>query len=255
MRDYAKRTGVPWLAFYPRPKPILNMWPAEFLGQTHVVASPHAYTHAEGIAEGDLALSLQVVSHAPQGPRVFLVREMLSQFECDHIIEMGTKVIRESMVGQGGGFKSKTRTSRNGWLRRSASPTLERIYKRFGDVLGIDHELLSSNKNAEELQVVRYQQTQEYAPHHDFGDDGTPEQRFLTLLLYIQLPDKGGATSFPKAADGRGLQVVPARGDAVLFYSMLPDGNADDLALHAGMPIHEGEKWVCNLWVWDPVRK
>ena len=96
---------------------------------------------------------------------------MLSQFECDHIIEMGTKVIRESMVGQGGGFKSKTRTSRNGWLRRSASPTLERIYKRFGDVLGIDHELLSSNKNAEELQVVRYQQSQEYAPHHDFGDD------------------------------------------------------------------------------------
>ena len=78
---------------------------------------------------------------------------------------------------------------------------------------------------------------------------------YLTLLLYIQLPDKGGATSFPKAADGRGLQVVPARGDAVLFYSMLPDGNADDLALHAGMPIHEGEKWVCNLWVWDPVRK
>ena len=113
------------------------------------------------------------------------------------------------MVGQGGGFKSKTRTSRNGWLRRSASPTLERIYKRFGDVLGIDHELLSSNRNAEELQVVRYQQSQEYAPHHDFGDDGTPEQRFLTLLLYIQLPDKGGATSFPKAADGRGLQVVP----------------------------------------------
>ena len=255
MKDYAQRTGVPWLAFYPRPKPILNMWPAEFLGQTHVVASPHAYTHEEGIAEGDLALSLQVVSHAPQGPRVFLVREMLSQFECDHIIEMGTKVIRESMVGQGGGFKSKTRTSRNGWLRRSASPTLERIYKRFGDVLGIDHELLSSNRNAEELQVVRYQQSQEYAPHHDFGDDGTPEQRFLTLLLYIQLPDKGGATSFPKAADGRGLQVVPARGDAVLFYSMLPDGNADDLALHAGMPIHEGEKWVCNLWVWDPVRK
>lgn len=255
MKDYSKRTGAAWLAFYPRPKPILNLWPAEFLGQTHVVASPHAYTHAEGVAEGDLALSLQVISHAPAGPRVFLVREMLSDFECDHIMELGTKVIRESMVGQGGGFKSKTRTSRNGWLRRNASPTLERIYKRFGDVLGIDHVLLSSDKNAEELQVVHYNKTQEYAPHHDFGDDGTPEQRFLTLLLYIKLPDAGGATSFPKAANGRGLQVVPARGDAVLFYSMLPDGNADDLALHAGMPIIGGEKWVCNLWVWDPTRK
>ena len=130
-------------------------------------------------------------------------------------------------------------------MRRSASPTLERIYKRFGDVLGIDHELLSSNRNAEELQVVRYQQSQEYAPHHDFGRRRHAGAAVLDLLLYIQLPDKGGATSFPKAADGRGLQVVPS-GDAVLFYSRLPDGNADDLALHAGMPIHEGEKWVCN---------
>jgi len=134
MRRYEEETGYPWLAFYGRDKPVLNMWPAEFLGQTHVVASPHAYTHADGVSEGDLALSLQVLSHAPAGPRVFLVKELLSEFECDHVVELGKKVIRDSMVGQGGGFKSKTRTSRNGWLRRSASPTLERIYKRFGDV-------------------------------------------------------------------------------------------------------------------------
>ena len=255
MERYEAENGVPWLAFYPRPKPILNMWPAEFLGQTHVVASPYAY-HVSDTEKhsGDLALSLQVLSHAPAGPRVFLVREMLSEFECDHIIELGKKVVRQSMVGQGGGFTSKTRTSENGWLKRSASPILENIYKRFGDVLGIDHDLLRSGKNAEELQVVRYERTQEYSPHHDFGDDGTPHQRFLTLLLYIQLPDEGGATSFPKANDGMGVQVVPARGDAVLFYSMLPDGNADDLALHAGMPVRKGQKWVCNLWVWDPKR-
>ncbi|KAH8072022.1 procollagen-proline 4-dioxygenase [Aureococcus anophagefferens] len=216
MERYDAENGIPWLAYYPRAKPVL--------------------------------------SHAPAGPRVFLVREMLSEFECDHIIELGTKVVRKSMVGQGGGFTSKTRTSENGWLRRSASPILENIYKRFGDVLGIDHDLLRSGKNAEELQVVRYDRSQEYAPHHDFGDDGTPQQRFLTLLLYIQLPEEGGATSFPKANDGMGVQVVPARGDAVLFYSMLPDGNADDLALHAGMPVRKGQKWVCNLWVWDPHR-
>ena len=255
MERYDAENGIPWLAYYPRAKPVLNMWPAEFLGQTHVVASPHAYHVSDDEKHsGDLALSLQVLSHAPAGPRVFLVREMLSEFECDHIIELGTKVVRKSMVGQGGGFTSKTRTSENGWLRRSASPILENIYKRFGDVLGIDHDLLRSGKNAEELQVVRYDRSQEYAPHHDFGDDGTPQQRFLTLLLYIQLPEEGGATSFPKANDGMGVQVVPARGDAVLFYSMLPDGNADDLALHAGMPVRKGQKWVCNLWVWDPHR-
>jgi len=87
--------------------------------------------------------------------------------------------------------------------------------------------------------------------------------RRLCLAIMCPLPLYSGRPadwlwlphrSFPKAADGRGIQVVPARGDAVLFYSMLPDGNADDLALHAGMPITHGEKWVCNLWVWDPRR-
>ena len=43
MERYDAENGIPWLAYYPRAKPVLNMWPAEFLGQTHVVASPHAY--------------------------------------------------------------------------------------------------------------------------------------------------------------------------------------------------------------------
>jgi len=254
MREYADRTGYPWLAFYPRDKPVLNMWPADAVGQTHVVSTPHAHLDASGPVAAEMAFRLTALSHAPAGPRVFLIPELLSAFECRTIVELGTAVVRQSMVGQGGGFQSKTRTSRNGWLKRSSSPLLDHVYKRFGHVLGIDHTLLGPNKNAEELQVVRYDQSQEYAPHHDFSDDGTPEQRFLTLLLYIQLPDAGGATSFPKAFDGRGLQLVPNAGDAILFYNMLPDGNGDDLALHAGMPVKAGQKWVCNLWVWDPHR-
>jgi len=136
------------------------------------------------------------------------------------------------------------------------------VYARFADVLGLDPAILDSRRNAEELQIVRYDRGQEYAPHHDFGDDGSgPAQRFLTLLVYLALPMRGGATSFPKALGGRGLEVKPAVGDAVLFYNALPDGNADDRALHAGMPVlgrPEGgggdHKWVTNLWVWDPHR-
>ena len=59
-----------------------------------------------------------------------------------------------------------------------------------------------------------------YTPHHDFGYTGKPEQRFLTLLLYIEVPAEGGATSFPKAHGGRGMKVKPPRGAGVLFYSM-----------------------------------
>lgn len=51
---------------------------------------------------------------------------------------------------------------------------------------------------------------------------------------------------------GRGIKVKPPRGSGVLFYSMMRDGNADDASLHSGMPVIEGNKWICNLWVWDP---
>uniref|UniRef100_A0A7S3NK16 Fe2OG dioxygenase domain-containing protein n=1 Tax=Aureoumbra lagunensis TaxID=44058 RepID=A0A7S3NK16_9STRA len=257
---YKNETGLPWLSFYPRDPPWLNMWPADYIGQQHVIGTAHGYY--DYVFDNSsmipifqpLALRLSVLSHPPNGPRVFLIENLISDFECDHMISLGQKVVRQSMVGQGGGFKSKTRTSANGWLRRNASPILDHIYKRFGDVLGIDDKLLVPKFNAEELQIVQYQTSQEYAPHHDFGDDGTPEQRFLTLLLYIDLPDEGGGTSFPKAFQNQGIQVVPKRGDAVLFYNMLPDGNADDLSLHAGMPVLRGTKWVSNLWVWDPHR-
>ena len=57
---------------------------------------------------------------------------------------------------------------------------------------------------------------------------------------------KGGETSFPKwrnAETGEKLMVVPKAGKAVLFYNQLPDGNYDELSMHAAMPVIEGEKW------------
>jgi hypothetical protein len=40
------------------------------------------------------------------------------------------------------------------------------------------------------------------------------------------------------------LVVAPKSGKAVLFYSQLPDGNMDDLSLHAALPVTKGEKWL-----------
>ena len=50
----------------------------------------------------------------------------------------------------------------------------------------------------------------------------------------------------------KGFKVAPKKGHAVLFYNLLEDGNGDDLALHAALPVHHGEKWLANFWVWDP---
>ena len=88
--------------------------------------------------------------------------------------------------------------------------------------------------------------------HHDWGVNGYAESRFITLLLYLtdqESPHAGGETSFPKGVGGRGFKVHPGKGSAVLFYNLLEDGNADDLSLHASLPVRVGEKWLANFWV------
>lgn len=54
-------------------------------------------------------------------------------------------------------------------------------------------------------------------------------------------------------ADARSLH-ARAQGGAVLFYNLLPDGNADVKSLHAALPVVKGEKWLANFWVWDAKR-
>ena len=169
-----------------------------------------------------------------------------------------------SGVGDGntGVFSSDTRTSKNAWLKRLHSPIIDSLYKRAADLLQLDERILltvtGDNNAVEEMQVVHYQVGQKYDTHHDWGVSGYPESRYITLLLYLTDPlheRAGGETSFPKGNNGMGFKVLPKRGSAVLFYNLLEDGNGDDLALHAAMPVHQGEKWLANFWVWDPMRK
>ena len=53
-----------------------------------------------------------------------------------------------------------------------------------------------------------------------------------------------------------GLKVSPARGRALLFYSLRPDGALDFFSKHAGCPPKPGQsKWAVNQWVWNGPRE
>lgn len=106
------------------------------------------------------------------------------------------------------------------------------------------------------MQSVFYSQGQEYKAHHDFSDNGRDSSsRYITILFYLtdQMDEySGGETWFPKARNGKGIKVHPGKGNAVLFYDLLQDGNGDDLTLHEAVRVKNGTKWICNFWVWDP---
>ena len=264
--DYLKRTGNIWRHYYgpngPRPPPVLYMWPANEIGQLHTVKS---YNGKWNCGDADKCRSKDVVEMQLEvvslKPKVFIISDFLSDYEADEIMKIAKPRMAGSTVGNrdgGGSRESETRTSRNAWVSRDSSPVIDTIYRRAADLLNVDEKLLTSHKNAEEMQVVHYEIGQKYDSHHDWGVSGYPESRFITLLFYLtdQLhPNAGGETAFPKGLDGRGFKVHPGKGSAVLFYNLLEDGNGDDLALHAALPVLEGNKSLANLWIWDHKRK
>ena len=224
-------------------------------------------------------MTLKVLSCAP---RVFEIRNFMSRMEVDHILELaGAITLAESTtgdVGSNGRQKqistarhTKTRTSRNSWVPRERSPIIDAIYRRAADLARIDEALLrrrsteevphvrSKKSIAETLQLVHYDKTQEYTAHHDFGyshiNDNEQGARFATILFYLNEGMIGGETAFPRWVNGKSfheLKVNPEVGKAILFYDQLPDGNLDDFSQHSAKPIIEGEKWLINLWIWDP---
>ena len=39
------------------------------------------------------------------------------------------------------------------------------------------------------------------------------------------------------------------RGDALMFYSLKPDGATDQASLHGSCPTTAGEKWSATKWI------
>mmetsp|Transcript_23902 Transcript_23902/g.35079 ORF Transcript_23902/g.35079 Transcript_23902/m.35079 type:complete len:585 (+) Transcript_23902:94-1848(+) len=48
-----------------------------------------------------------------------------------------------------------------------------------------------------------------------------------------------------------GLRVPPKKGNAILFYSLLPSGDGDALSQHSACAVKQGTKWAANKWVWN----
>lgn len=60
-----------------------------------------------------------------------------------------------------------------------------------------------------------------------------------------------GKVSGPEWSDcaKRGLAVKAVKGDALLFYSLKPDGSTDPTSLHGSCPTTKGDKWSATKWI------
>ncbi|KAL8168396.1 hypothetical protein V2J09_009895 [Rumex salicifolius] len=170
-------------------------------------------------------------------PRAFVYHNFLSKEESEYLIELAKPHMQKSSVVDTATGKGVD--SRHGFP---------------------DH--------GEGLQVLHYEEGQKYEPHYDyFLDDFNTHnggQRIATVLMYLTDVEEGGETVFPNAVGNHsavpywdklsecgkgGISVRPKTGDALLFWSMKPDGSLDPLSLHAGCPVIKGNKWSSTKWM------
>jgi prolyl 4-hydroxylase len=183
------------------------------------------------------------------------LRGFLREEECAHLIEMARpKIAPSTTVDPDTGelivVESRTSSSTHFWLRQT--PFIAAVEQRISDLVQLPVE------NGEGLQILNYQVGQGYDPHFDFFDPALKGsqtilacggQRVLTCIMYLNNVEAGGATYFPEIDSA----IHPVRGDAILFYNMLPDGAVDRMSLHASLPVEAGEKWVATKWMRERV--
>lgn len=186
---------------------------------------------------------------AMRSPRVVVFGGLLSDEECDEMVALAQQRLTRSETldnATGGTEVHAARTSDGMFFNRGEFELCLRIERRIARLVRWPFE------NGEGLQVLRYRPGAEYRPHHDYFDPVHPGsqavlkrggQRVGTVVMYLNVPAKGGATTFPDAA----LEIAPIKGNAVFFSYERP--HPSTRTLHGGAPVIEGEKWVATKWL------
>jgi prolyl 4-hydroxylase len=182
-------------------------------------------------------------------PRVVVFGDLLSEEECDQLIDFARPRLARSLTvatKTGGEEVNADRTSNGMFFQRAENDLVRRIEQRIARLVNWPEE------NGEGLQILQYGPGAEYKPHYDYFDPaepGTPTilrrggQRVATIVMYLAEPAKGGGTVFPDVH----LEVAPKRGNAVFFS--YDRAHPATRTLHGGSPVLAGEKWIATKWL------
>lgn len=140
---------------------------------------------------------------------------------------------------------SEGRTSTNAWCIDicEEDEVLQQVTARLSGLVDLPES------NAENLQLLRYEESQFYNIHHDYvwlhrDKQGGP--RILTVFVYLNDVPKGGGTNF----DQLNITVTPKRGRVLIWPSVLDEAplDIDDRTSHQALAVEEGIKYGANFW-------
>jgi hypothetical protein len=164
-------------------------------------------------------------------PLVFAVEGFLSPLERVYLIAQGAAQLHPALVDRDVYHPEVWRADARRFDFFEDLPFFGFLAGKIAQVLGFPEERKS-------IRVIRYSPGGEFKPHYDSipGD-----RRAVSAILYLSDDYVGGETSFPRAG-------VRFRGDAgdLLFFHNYAEGVLDPNAIHAGLPVLSGEKWIAT---------
>jgi prolyl 4-hydroxylase len=126
-------------------------------------------------------------------------------------------------------------------------PLIAEVDNRLSNLLGIERSY------GEPLQGQRYEIGQQFKKHADFFYIDQPYweqyekrggQRTWTAMIYLNVPQSGGATAF-RFLD---LAVAPQLGRLLVWNNMALDGSPNPWTEHSGQPVDAGTKYIVTKW-------
>jgi len=181
-------------------------------------------------------------------PDIYVIPDFLTQDECDRLILKSRQKMQPCLVKNaetGAVEPDPSRTSINANIPRREVPSITQ------KILNLTQ---SCEEQLETLQVLNYQQGQQFYPHTDGFDGPTSACGFLdsgriaTVFCYLNDVQEGGRTMFTKLGL-EGLEIKPERGLAVIHYPMSLELVEDERTEHQG-GVAVDEKWILTTWVW-----
>lgn len=182
-------------------------------------------------------------------PLVLILDDFFGPEVAEAAIATGSpRLERAAIAGLGGMEVTEARTNRSALLDQWSEPSLAALVERISDVVRLPPEHCEPGK------LLHYRGAEKFDPHFDaYGDFSPVEaaklleggQRLFTTICYLNDVPEGGETVFPALS----LAVRPKAGRLLVFGNTIAGSDErHPHAIHAGMPLKSGEKWIISFW-------
>jgi prolyl 4-hydroxylase len=184
-------------------------------------------------------------------PRIFKIKQFLSEKECNLLLELAQKDKKLVPVKdyKGPGLTTSVLAGKISFFDENTAD-IDWLTNR---ISRLTHTPVEYGEN---LAVIKYEKGDFYMNAKEFLSMGQSDKidnqisrhgnRMLVLMMFLNDDYTGGHIVFPHVSK---LTLRMHRGDALLFHVTTPKAEIDTLVDHSGTPILSGEKWVATKWI------